>query len=137
MDVLCLSNIKMKNMIQKIFNGDKKVLSVLLAPAFLFASGCDNNKSTQYLPLCEGENVKYNNLEILVLARDGQRLVKADGKFYVGDEECFVDYSNSNNNISYTLEGKKKILTVKGKDNSAYRMVWDEDGSFHKEITIN
>ena len=98
-------------------------------------TGCSSDK---YLSFCDGKNMRYDNIEILANSDEGQRLVKIDGRFYVGDasEDCLINYYAPSNTINYTLEGNQKILTIKD-TNNIFRMIWGRDGSFHKEIIVN
>ncbi|MEX2016866.1 MAG: hypothetical protein WD876_00115 [Candidatus Pacearchaeota archaeon] len=129
----------MKNLIQNITKGaGKGIAPLLLAGMFgVGAYGCaSGTQNSKYLPNCFGSDIKYNNLEVVAQAKDGQKLVKAEGRFYAGDEDCFIDHYNQNANVSYSSENGKKILTVKDKDSGTYKMVWSENGDFHKEIGV-
>ncbi len=98
--------------------------------------GCSN---TKYIPLCTGGNLQYKNFEVLAQGKDGQRLMKIDGDFYIGEEDCVINAKNLTNNvrnINYTSEDNRKILTIKDKDGNIFRSVWGNDSSFYQETVI-
>ena len=128
----------MKNIIQKTKNRAKTGLLTLLVPAMI--SGCSSGKE---IPLCDGGNLQYKNLEVLALGNEGQKLVKVDGNFYLGDDKEFGDclfdarkFGSNIKNINYTLEGKRKILTFNYGDGEVMKYVWEKDGSFYKVIEV-
>ncbi len=124
----------MENLIQKITRGARKGIAPLLLSAMVGFGGCTNSK---YVPLCDGGNLQYQNLEVLAQASEGQKLMKIDGKYYVGDDEnCLVSYYDSGKDVSYASDNKGKILTVGNKDGSLFKMAWSNDGSFRKEVIL-
>ena len=129
----------MKKIINPIVNYVKAGLVTLLVPA-LIGAGCSNIRDTpsKSTPLCTDGNLQYQNLEVLARAKEGQRLMKIDGKFHVGDEDCSIEYSSLKDvkNVRYSLEGNKKVLTITYNNGNIFRNVWKEDGTFYKEIEV-
>ena len=130
----------MEKTLNKIINGAKKGLVTLLAPA-LIGIGCSNIRDTpsKSIPLCTGGDLRYKNLEVLAQANEGQKLMKIDGKFYVEDEDCSIDYYRLNGvkSVNYSLEGNKKVLTIIYENGNIFRNVWEKDGTFYKVIEVN
>lgn len=93
--------------------------------------------SGKHLPLCDGGNLDYKTLEVLAYGTEGQVLLKIDGNLYMRDNECISDYTKSENvqNIAYSIEGNRRVLTINYKDGSILKNIW-EYGTFRKEHII-
>lgn len=93
--------------------------------------------STNSIPTCDGGNLVYKNLQVLAQGNEGQKLMKIDGRFYIGDEEGLINYYNSKDVKNVVcLQGKnKKVLIIEYNNRDVLNNVWEND-TFHKEHII-
>ena len=114
---------------------------VALATVAALASGCAGSRTeTKTLPICGRGNVSVSNIEVLAQADEG-KLIRADGKFYVGDNQdstdCFIDYQREKGvtGVEYSKRDGKTVLTVYRSNGDVSRNIW-ENGNYLEEYLL-